>query len=647
VLLAELSGGSDERVVETLSALPPTRMTWQWLCEQLDSLDHRQDRQRLDREIERAIEVTSTWPASMCLGTRFWWNQLREGTWLPQWRLARGLEVPQLETATYGSLPSSAVQTLLALLARREVGGTGEAPNQQELRLEHLVVHDLSMPSSASDPLEPLLESGTLRHLEVTGSRTDHFLFALLESPLIKQLEHLAISHRERDGKFIAALMEPGRCSSLRFLRLDALPSEDGQAFWDGLDRAMPALEGLELHDRRMQPQMLAALSSSALLRRLKELRLSLGPRSLDALHALLETPDVEGIESLSLTKLDLTLQTLTLLTHSPLQSTLRRLDLSDNPLTAPALAALVDAAHRGALPALEHLALRGCGLGSTAPERDVLGLLELPSLTQLDLSHNKLDSMLAALAGTPALARLQQLELSHNKAQVENCAALLRSPHLRARVLCLGRQRATVDAVMHALSSVQLEHLELAGVETEAGKSPMIGADPQLTQRLLETPGTRHFLDQYGSVEHDNVVGDDVLEAIERQTAYEPVLRRRARGYLEARASARARVRKATLLRAAGTPWRIARALVMAWPFTLVLTALTLLVVGWPIPRTDISLGVGLGGIVGAALGVAGGFFVGASIPDESAGSIAAWLSKGGFLIGAAVGALIGGCLG
>jgi uncharacterized protein (TIGR02996 family) len=345
---------------------------------------------------------------------------------------------------------------------------------------------------------------GKLRALELPSvTLTREHARALADWPVLPRLRRLEVC--PQPGEAFAALARPGRLASLEHLiYLGPFPPEAVGA----LAAAAPALARLELIHGTTSAARLGALARHLPVKRL---RVCDGGSSADALA---EPPLAEGLASLELERMTLSMEALASLTTGSRLAGLRRLSLNGAPLGAAEVRALASAP----LHALTRLDLRNVWLDAEA-----VGVLaaspNLAGLRWLDLSHNafgdagaaalakspylrelvRLDltacgigpAGAAVLAASPNLATLRSLELVYNPLGDDGLRALADSPHLGGlHVLGLNGTRAGAEgirALVQARGLGSLRRLSVTGIGDVERELIQEFADPSRLPRLLE----------------------------------------------------------------------------------------------------------------------------------------------------------------
>jgi uncharacterized protein (TIGR02996 family) len=347
---------------------------------------------------------------------------------------------------------------------------------------------------------------GNLRELTLSWTDlTREHAETLAGWPTLPRMRSLTL--RAKSAEALGALTRSRRLTSLRRLSWTGLADPAG---FRGLADAAPALEHLEVYQREVSDEEMAALGghpSLASLRvnangsivllgdtasRLSSLdlitawRLSseelAGASRLRRLSAfgtsvhdedagrLASSARLAGLVRLDLRRAYLYADGVRLLATSPHLAGLRRLDLSMNEIGDDGAAALAESPH---LRGLTYLDLGDCEIGSRGA---------------------------AALAASPNLARLRHLNLSGNAVRAKGAAALAGSEHLgELRVLDLTAAEVGVQGVRALARSKglgNLRHLALCNNEVPDVKAVLPEfADPSRLPALLSLalePGGR-----------------------------------------------------------------------------------------------------------------------------------------------------------
>ena len=392
------------------------------------------------------------------------------------------------------------------------------------LHLNHFLHHRRQM--FALEPVRDVSLTGWMR-------ATDDLVRRVAACEELKHIHTLRAHHQgphKSPGRNLALLLESPHLSGLRSLRLpmltldrdargrlertpalrgledrtlphlDIFPTDPGPWFSDGSPPEPWAnLQSLHLHDYRLRPEVLAALSGMPFWNRLTSLDVSLGwsqPPAIDALRDRL--PD--------------SLRTLRLAGASPweggpaIDSLVRRISelrltefrLHELPVTAGQLGQLLGESSRCEL---RELTLTQCHL-EDAHARVLAASPQLREVRALDLSGNWqiTPAGAAALLGSEHLASVSTLKLTSTPIGSEGVEALASNRWARLRVLELTGTPASEDALRRLFTSDAVQNL--TALAYDAGYRYPTPVTPALASAIVALP-------RLASVRLDNAVHD------------------------------------------------------------------------------------------------------------------------------------------
>jgi uncharacterized protein (TIGR02996 family) len=357
-----------------------------------------------------------------------WTAPLREMA--SDWRFRRGfVEEVTVSGADFlrrgGDLFAAFPVTRLRLeLSRAQVADVARS-----LHLAQVRFLDVSSCKLRDGDVTTLLDSPHLTRLtdldlsanEVEGPA----VLALVGSPLLGRLTSLNLrANHSLGGRAARALAQAPAAASLRSLDLSFTNIGPGglrdllaSAFLTGLTALRAANVGLY----SMTGLRAAELAAGPVLPRLTLLDLGGFPDAL-CLSALLHSPALGRVTSLSLAKCPAGREWVEELARSPHLTRLRILDLTGSAVGPKGLEQLASSENLTGLNALHlgHNGVRDSGAKALAASTIIT------RLTVLDLSHNEIGGPgLLALAAWPNLTRLTSLDVSGNYIGAENAALL------------------------------------------------------------------------------------------------------------------------------------------------------------------------------------------------------------------------------
>jgi uncharacterized protein (TIGR02996 family) len=395
--------------------------------------------------------------------------------------LAEGEQFPNLTTLSmkgnrYGYHEDARIQPAdVAMLA--------DSPN-----LANLTSLDVSGNEIDAESLRRLLRSPyltNLRELNVSANPLSAGAIEQLGEHLATEvrLHSLALDHNSIGNEGAAVLARARFCAELRNLNVDtceitsrgvaalarapwmaqlcSLNLDNNTAGANGAHALMQAVAGgelaaLHLRNNGLDEEAVKLLAASAAAQSLLVLDLGENDFGESGITALAAAAHLRQLRELGLDRCRMTPQSARFVAKASWLPRLHCLTLSNNPLMAEGLAALL---HQRRLSELIELTLISCGMDHKGAE--ALASVSLPELRRLDLSKNNLGPAGAeALAHAPLAANLVELTLDSTDLQDRGAAALAAASWPMLRTLSL-RSNQMTDAGARALAtSANLKHV-------------------------------------------------------------------------------------------------------------------------------------------------------------------------------------------